>query len=204
MTITFLHLRSWCIIILLLFFTAECLLLLTYSIYFSFHLICLIYCIELGSLKDTDNLLDHPSKTINSQRESDTSKSVLGRNDILKPRVDDHKQKLGRSSFFGSSSDKASNMGNTLPVSMAAQAVDELIEAIEMEEKSGALEAITGYENGSVQDKAGLPFPPPPPPKFNQNAYNQYEGDDEDVDIEEIDSEIGCGEGNSEVDIMKD
>lgn len=64
-------------------------------------------------------------------------------------------------------------MGNTLPVSMAAQAVDELIEAIEMEEKSGALEAITGYENGSVQDKAGLPFPPPPPPKFNQNAYNQ-------------------------------
>lgn len=106
MTITFLHLRSWCIIILLPFFTAECFLLLTYSIYFSFHLICLIYCIELGSLKDIDNLLDHPSKTINSQRESDTSKSVLGRNDILKPRVDDHKQKLGRSSFFGSSSDK--------------------------------------------------------------------------------------------------
>lgn len=34
--------------------------------------------------------------------------------------------------------------------------------------------------------------------------YFQYEGDDEDVDIEEIDGEMGCGDGNSEVDIMKD
>lgn len=69
---------------------------------------------------------------------------------------------------------KGSDTSYLLPsTSMAAHAVDDLIEAIE-EEKLETVNAATTLVNGKTDDKVGLPCLPPPPP-IPQNAYNQVQ-----------------------------
>lgn len=70
-------------------------------------------------------------------------------------------------------------MGYLLPpTSMAAHAVDDLIEAMDQEEKLETGNAATIPTIGRTDDKAALPRlppPPPPPPPVPQNAYNQVQ-----------------------------
>lgn len=56
---------------------------------------------------------------------------------------------------------------------MAAHAVDEFIEAMDMEERSEGGDAAAAYENGVVDHKTGLPFLPPLPPKAAQSDLSQ-------------------------------
>lgn len=56
---------------------------------------------------------------------------------------------------------------------MAAHAVDELIEAIEMEEKPEARETAKDFEHGDAENKTKSAYMPPPPPPVTQNAYKQ-------------------------------
>ncbi|KZV40315.1 zinc finger CCCH domain-containing protein 13 [Dorcoceras hygrometricum] len=89
------------------------------------------------------------------------------------------------------SADKAPEMGPMLPsTGLAAHALDEYIEDHEMDEKfrvTGA--ASTRTEPDANMKVTVLPFPPPPPPPLPQNVYSQYEGDDEHVEIDEVDEE---------------
>ncbi|KAF8414080.1 hypothetical protein HHK36_002079 [Tetracentron sinense] len=99
---------------------------------------------------------------------------------------------------------KGSESGPLLPsTSMAAHAIDELIEVIEMEKIEVVDAASRAVEKGNTDESAGLPYLLPPPPPAPQNAYNEYECDDEDVDVEQLDQEMGCVDVNSEVDIEK-
>lgn len=75
------------------------------------------------------------------------------------------------------------------PTSMAAHAVDDFVDQIELEDKSEAVETPAVAQNG-------LPFPLPPLPPMSRNNYIQYEGDDENVDVD------GLEEGVEEVDIV--
>lgn len=63
------------------------------------------------------------------------------------------------------------------PTSMAAHAVDDFIELMEPEENFGMLGTPKNAENS-------VPFLLPPLPSVSQNNYTQYEGDDENVDVD--------------------
>ncbi|KAK8921838.1 Zinc finger CCCH domain-containing protein 13 [Platanthera zijinensis] len=118
--------------------------------------------------------------------------------------VDIFKRKRGKiSSKFGSLSKNRSLDGErVLPsMSMAANDVDELIEDIEIDEKSDGMIAAASNENASVDKKIASTYMPPIPPPVKQNAYKQYEDDDEDVDVERVDSEMVDIDLNGDVDI---
>ncbi|KAA8526484.1 hypothetical protein F0562_008313 [Nyssa sinensis] len=85
---------------------------------------------------------------------------------------------------------KGPETGFLLPsTGMAAHAVDE-VEMIEMQGKIEVVEtASTGVEKGAAYEIPGLPFLPPPPP-LPQNAYLEYKGDDENVDVEGLEEEM--------------
>ncbi|KAJ8425743.1 hypothetical protein Cgig2_007599 [Carnegiea gigantea] len=63
------------------------------------------------------------------------------------------------------------------PTSMAAHAVDDFVDQIEVEDKIEAIETSAAAENGS-------PFGLPPLPSLSKNNYIQYEGADENVDVD--------------------
>ncbi|KAK8921680.1 hypothetical protein KSP39_PZI020066 [Platanthera zijinensis] len=86
-------------------------------------------------------------------------------------------------------------------MSMAANDVDELIEDIEIDEKSDGMIAAASNENASVDKKIASSYMPPIPPPVKQNTYKQYEDDDEDVDVERVDSEMVDIDLNGDVDI---
>ncbi|CAI9759971.1 unnamed protein product [Fraxinus pennsylvanica] len=88
---------------------------------------------------------------------------------------------------------KASESGLPLPpTGMAAHAVDEDAEVVEMEEKAHVVAAASTGTGTEVAFKIPcLPFMlPPPPPLIPQNVYIQYKGDDENVDIDGPDEEM--------------
>eukprot|EP00268_Persea_americana_P019368 TRINITY_DN19923_c0_g1_i6.p1 TRINITY_DN19923_c0_g1~~TRINITY_DN19923_c0_g1_i6.p1 ORF type:complete len:471 (+),score=124.88 TRINITY_DN19923_c0_g1_i6:184-1596(+) len=144
-----------------------------------------------------------------NRKESDAqSKTIVG-NNVHRPLANENKHKRGKNDSSGISSFdkvKGSDMGYLLPpTSMAAHAVDDLIEAMDQEEKLDTGNAATIPTIGRTDDKAGLPRlppPPPPPPPVPQNAYNQYEGEDEDVDVGDLAVDIGDADFNSEVEIV--
>ncbi|KAJ6807117.1 zinc finger CCCH domain-containing protein 13 isoform X1 [Iris pallida] len=132
-------------------------------------------------------------------KDTEPMKAVQNKKDVHKLLMDDYKMKRGKNNYGSinpSDKVKSSEGGRSLPsTSIAAHAVDELIE---IEERSEALDAYVAYENGASDNKATLPLPPPP---VNQIAYKQYEGDDEDVDVEKVDNEMLDIDLNSEVEI---
>ncbi|KAL3848956.1 hypothetical protein ACJIZ3_010838 [Penstemon smallii] len=77
------------------------------------------------------------------------------------------------------------------PTGIAAHAMDEEVEVVEMEEKSRVTGAISsGAETEVTLKTPRLPFLPPPPPlPVPHNVYQQYKGDDENVDINGHDEE---------------
>ncbi|KAF9588777.1 hypothetical protein IFM89_015504 [Coptis chinensis] len=93
------------------------------------------------------------------------------------------------------------------PTCMAAHAVDEHIEAIEVEEKIELVDAAaTVYEKNTRRERASLPcLPPPPPlPPSLKSAYKQHNGEDEDVDVEHLDVEEHDVDINNEVDMEEE
>ncbi|XP_028056020.1 zinc finger CCCH domain-containing protein 13 isoform X2 [Camellia sinensis] len=91
---------------------------------------------------------------------------------------------------------KGSEPGLILPpTSMAAHAVDEVLETIEVEDLEVVETASAGVHKGGTSGIPGLPFPlpppPPPPPRpVPQNGYPQYQGEDENVDVEALEEEM--------------
>lgn len=73
---------------------------------------------------------------------------------------------------------KASESNLVAPTSMAARADDDF-ELIEADENPGLVGTPKRVENG-------LLFPIPPLPVISQNSYIQYEGDDENVDVDGV------------------
>lgn len=68
------------------------------------------------------------------------------------------------------------------PTSMAAHAVDDFLDQIEVEDKIEAIETSAAAENGS-------PFGLPSLPSLSKNNYIQYEGADEKVDVDGLEQE---------------
>lgn len=59
--------------------------------------------------------------------------------------------------------------------SIAAQAVDELIEATELEDRFEAMDGTAAHENRDTDNKTSSSYMPPPvpPPRIDLNAYRQ-------------------------------
>ncbi|KAK9155862.1 hypothetical protein Sjap_003342 [Stephania japonica] len=98
---------------------------------------------------------------------------------------------------------KGSETGNSVPAtSMAAHAIDEQVELMEMEEKVEVVEVADSiFEEGPIDNKTSFPSLPPPPPLAPRNAYHKYQGEDEYVDVDGLDSGMLDVDLNSEVDI---
>ncbi|KAK9151905.1 hypothetical protein Syun_010214 [Stephania yunnanensis] len=98
---------------------------------------------------------------------------------------------------------KGSETGNLVPAtSMAAHAVDEQVEVMEMEEKVDVVEVTDPiFEEAPIDKKTSFPSLPPPPPLATRNAYHKYQGEDEYVDVDGLDSGMLDVDLNSEVDI---
>lgn len=85
---------------------------------------------------------------------------------------------------------KDSEWGLVLPTTgMAAHAVDEVVEVVELDEKIER-NASSIVDKGVAHDIPGVPFPLPPPPPLPRNAYSQYKGKNEDVDVDGLDDEM--------------
>ncbi|KAL5794032.1 hypothetical protein ACOSP7_002626 [Xanthoceras sorbifolium] len=91
------------------------------------------------------------------------------------PLADESKSKGGKNVSAGfSSADKSQGLASGLLLtSMAAHAITE---EVEMDS--------AGVEKGTIYEAARVPFKLPPPPPIPQNVYFQYEGDDENVDVD--------------------
>ncbi|XP_058220271.1 zinc finger CCCH domain-containing protein 13 [Rhododendron vialii] len=75
---------------------------------------------------------------------------------------------------------KGSEQGLVPPTGMAAHAVDEGLETMEVEGDLDVFEtASTAVEKGATYGVPGLPFPlPPPPPPLSHHAYSKYKDED--------------------------
>ncbi|KAL6629872.1 hypothetical protein ACP70R_029637 [Stipagrostis hirtigluma subsp. patula] len=93
---------------------------------------------------------------------------------------EDEKDKIGNVvSSANADKVKDSPAKHVLPsTGMAAHAVDDLLEAVELEDRHDV-----ALEN-DADDETRSPVMPPQPLPVVQNAYEQYEGDDEEVDVE--------------------
>ncbi|KAL0909548.1 hypothetical protein M5K25_020426 [Dendrobium thyrsiflorum] len=158
------------------------------------------------SFSAEDATKDIETVKLNHQEKKDIPLSLL----------DGYKWNRGNFSpkFSSLAKNRSSDAERVLPyTSMAANAIDELIEDIEIDEKSDGMVAVAApNENGTVDNKISSSYLPPLPPPVNQNVYKQashflfyfrYEGDDEDVDVdvEKVDSEMIDIDLNGEVDI---
>ncbi|RLM79884.1 zinc finger CCCH domain-containing protein 13-like isoform X2 [Panicum miliaceum] len=95
---------------------------------------------------------------------------------------EDEKDKIGNVvSSANTDKVKDSQVKHVLPsTGMAAHAVDDLFEAVELEDRHDPINA--SVENDAGDETRSPAMPPQPPPVVN--AYEQYEGDDEEVDVE--------------------
>ncbi|KAL8196603.1 hypothetical protein R6Q57_024898 [Mikania cordata] len=96
-----------------------------------------------------------------------------------RPSVNDDKQIRRKSNFNNSPSrNKYKDLKST---GIAANAVDEVVEVVELNEKLEAQENLsTRVEGGSTHVNTSLP--PPPPPPIASNVYLQYKEKNESVD----------------------
>ncbi|KAG8058168.1 hypothetical protein GUJ93_ZPchr0002g24340 [Zizania palustris] len=93
---------------------------------------------------------------------------------------EDEKSKLGANLLTDKA--KGSPVKHFLPsTSMAAHAIDDLNEAVELEDRHEEIDSLLGND---ADDKARSPVIPLQPLPAVQNAYEQYEGDEEEVDVE--------------------
>ncbi|KAK3008103.1 hypothetical protein RJ639_014365 [Escallonia herrerae] len=110
-------------------------------------------------------------------------------NNGVRPSTMEDKPKRGKKVSTSATSEdklKGPESGTLLPsTSMAAHAADEVVEVVEMNEKVEMHEL--QFENGVAYRFPGLPLPPPPP--LPRNTYSQYEGGNENVDVEGLDEE---------------
>ncbi|KAG6475751.1 hypothetical protein ZIOFF_064980 [Zingiber officinale] len=152
----------------------------------------------------------------------ETMKAILKRNTS---QVEDYNHKQGRNASSIGSLDKGKGLEvrHSLPLTgMAAHAIDELLEANEFDEKHEAAETIAVNETDDA-DRSTKSTCIPPPPQATQNAYKQvvvqtsvldipmvkiyphiYQGDDDEIDVEKVDSEMLDIDINSEVDIEQE
>ncbi|XP_027063912.1 zinc finger CCCH domain-containing protein 13-like isoform X1 [Coffea arabica] len=125
--------------------------------------------------------------------------SSTGKN-ASRPLADEYKSKKAKTSSADISvfdKSKVSESGLALPsTSMAAHAIDDVADIVETEEKfEGTGNLITDEKEAAFKIPPS-PLPPPPPPPIPQNAHVQYQGDDENVDID------GTEEETVEVDVV--
>ncbi|XP_078432968.1 zinc finger C-x8-C-x5-C-x3-H type family protein isoform X2 [Wolffia australiana] len=127
-------------------------------------------------------------------KEDEGANAKFYKNDVHKlNQADDYhyKDSGGSPAKAPSTKGRGFDSGRGVPItSMAAQAVDEFIEAMDMEERSE-----------EEPNKPALPFMPPRPPKPNHAHFSKYEGNDEEVNVEDVDVDVGGDGGNSEVEI---
>ncbi|XP_026392485.1 zinc finger CCCH domain-containing protein 13-like isoform X2 [Papaver somniferum] len=82
---------------------------------------------------------------------------------------------------------KGVDSGHMLPsTSMAAHAVDEFTDTIDMDEKIEEVDATTNGVDKALE-KAYSPLPPPPPPPPRQDVYIHYETEEDEIDAGESD-----------------
>ncbi|KAF7140756.1 hypothetical protein RHSIM_Rhsim06G0158200 [Rhododendron simsii] len=87
---------------------------------------------------------------------------------------------------------KVSELGLVPPTGMAAHAVDEGLETMEVEGDLDVLEtASAAVEKGATYGMPGLPFPlPPPPPPISHHAYSKYKDEDVNQEVEALEEEM--------------
>nr|CAD1832115.1 unnamed protein product [Ananas comosus var. bracteatus] len=136
------------------------------------------------------------------QLENEMAKSLTVKSKMV---IEDNKSKRGKyvsSSLNSSEKAKGSETKNYIPsTSMAGHAVDELVEAVDLEEKPESTEANAILDKLAVKNQISSSYMPPPLPPVMQNAYKQYEGVDEEVDVEKVDPEMVDIDFNGDVDI---
>ncbi|XAR68084.1 hypothetical protein NMG60_11003090 [Bertholletia excelsa] len=115
-----------------------------------------------------------------------------GNNDQKALSIEDNRRKGKTGNLFSMEKTKVSEQVSMLPLtSMAAHAMDEALETVDMEDDLEVAEtASAGVEKGTANGATGLLFPLPPPPPVRQNAYSQYQGDDENVDVEAVEETV--------------
>ncbi|KAJ4982207.1 hypothetical protein NE237_033044 [Protea cynaroides] len=153
--------------------------------------------------------LDGSIAQSNNGKEADLVRKVSAGSNGFRSVTNDDKQKRGKIGSPGvASADKVkvSESEHMLPsTGMAAHAVDEIMEASELEEKIEVVEvaAVIPYKKRTAAlplPPPPLPLPPPPPPPVaSVNAYKRYQGDDEAVDVEALD--VDTRDVDVEVDI---
>ncbi|MQL84463.1 hypothetical protein Taro_016976 [Colocasia esculenta] len=134
----------------------------------------------------------------NKSKEMEVANMSLSKNDT-QGHVDGERKQKHEKNSSPMAKVKSSDSGHLMPSTcMAAHAVDEFIESMDIE-KSGTGDATVAFENGTLENRSLL-FPTPLPPKVARDTYRQYEGDDEDVDVDG-DVDIGGPNGSAEVEV---
>ncbi|MCL7050199.1 hypothetical protein MKW94_000261 [Papaver nudicaule] len=101
------------------------------------------------------------------------------------------RRKNGPSDIASLEKAKGVDSGHMLPsTSMAAHAVDEVTDPIDMDEKIEEVEATTNGVDKGLLEKERSPLPPPPPPPPRQDVYIQYESEDGNIDADESDGDL--------------
>ncbi|XP_024994394.1 zinc finger CCCH domain-containing protein 13-like isoform X2 [Cynara cardunculus var. scolymus] len=127
---------------------------------------------------------------LDQTKNTDEARSEANGISNARPSVNDGKPLRRKSNFTSApSGDKIKDHESTRT---AVNIVDDVVEVVELNEKLEAEEVASDrVEGGSTLDNAALPFllPPPPPPAVVQNAYLQYKGKDENVDVVDDDGD---------------
>ncbi|KAL9996918.1 hypothetical protein Hdeb2414_s0662g00931861 [Helianthus debilis subsp. tardiflorus] len=106
-----------------------------------------------------------------------------------KPLVSDGKRRPIRRNSNFSTSPSRNRYKDLKATRMAANAVDEVVEVDELDEKLEAQDTTTRVEGGSTTRELTA-LPPPPPPPIASNAYLQYKGENETLDaVNDIDED---------------
>ncbi|KAF5180538.1 zinc finger CCCH domain-containing protein [Thalictrum thalictroides] len=143
-----------------------------------------------------------------SCRESDGLYKKGNRSDCHRPSAYEEsnikRRKNESLSFAPGEKVKGLESGHALPPTcMAAHAVDDVIDVIEMEKIEVVGATPTVFEKRTTRERTILPYLPPPPPlpAALKSVYKQYEDEDVDVDVEELDMEGHDVDISNEVDI---
>ncbi|CAI9090303.1 OLC1v1025050C1 [Oldenlandia corymbosa var. corymbosa] len=147
--------------------------------------------------KDQDLLVDNvrSKKLSRWSTRSSTKKNADLHNtsrDLSRSSADEYKSKKSKDSSVDRSmfdKSRTSETGHLLPsTSLATNPMDEVVDIVETDEKSSG----TGVQKDVAFKIPPLPLPPAPPilpPPIPQNAYAEYKGADENVDVDGIEEE---------------
>ncbi|XP_020530111.1 zinc finger CCCH domain-containing protein 13 isoform X2 [Amborella trichopoda] len=138
--------------------------------------------------------LDRSAPKQEKNREAEAANSTHANHDADRRLAKENKSNRKKNTWNASPVNSIpADKGHMVPsTSMAAHAMDELIEAVEIDEKSEAAancaaleEDLRSLSDTNVDKVGGLgPFRPVPPPAVPPNVYSQYKGDDEDAEVE--------------------